>query len=444
MAQLLRINFLLIFISVSLHQASQYQNQFSKSEIFSPVNTQNWHVISRGGATIETKNYNSISKQDDNWYIKTNDEDGFALHLSLNNSWGFHPTLVSSIQIVINGTTSYNKHRIYEPYDALDANALIAFSVNDAEYISTYIRLENHYKNRIYPECSHALHTSGVTPLAKGNILERAYNDSVPLMTRKEKVLGGIKDGFEWVDEWGGEYNYGYPFGNRANNTFPLIFTLVNDPYYGNSMITLSNPIWHSMYVDTFCIYSAFEADQGLDVYIAGDAVGEILAISSIGVTYTYDDDDTDGFEPTVAPTDNTRSFTIENAEDITIDPVRVRTTQNDPSTSESEEHRNIVFSFDVALLAVIGVLLCIICIFGCLYCKRVKRGRFVSDDKLIAMMDISEGHQSEEQLEGAVCVNEACIHPQTNSPINKVSDDENGSDDDIYNYEPPRETSNA
>merc|ERR1711933_676659 len=122
-----------------------------KSEIFQPAESDGL-VTSKGGASIRTLDYNTISNQGDYWYISTRDRtDGFALLLSLNQAWGFHPTSNSVIEITINGTTSYNHHKLNS---ILDLDALFSFSVEQKQYFSTYIRLQSKFENRIYPKCS--------------------------------------------------------------------------------------------------------------------------------------------------------------------------------------------------------------------------------------------------------------------------------------------------
>merc|ERR1712228_593295 len=186
---------------------------------------------------------------------------------------------------------------------------------------------------------------------------------------------------------------------------------------------------------------------KGLDVYIAGDDVGEILAISSIDVTYSYYETVKESIQPTPSPTQGLLDVFFDTISTLdTIDPMEWMSTtaavqviiMKEESEETKTEKPNSVPLVVTILLAVIGVLLCSSCIFGCLYFRRVKSEKNVSDDNFIAMVDMAEGNPSEEQLEGAVSENELCVNPQTNSSINTHAtndDDDDGSDDEIYQY---------
>ena len=89
-------------------------------------------------------------------------------------------------------------------------------------------------------------------------------------------------------------------------NTWPLVFTLGNDPNSSLVGYRYQALEWNKSYTgsDRYsqCVYQSFETDQGLEIFIAGDDNGETLGISSISLQYGIDSPTQ---QPTSSPSNN-------------------------------------------------------------------------------------------------------------------------------------------
>ena len=208
------------------------------------------------------------------WVIDTDDQVDFAMNIGLDDSWGFNADNVSSLEISING---YNI--ILGDTNTQDDNLCISFSVNSDEFVSSYIRLSGHDDNRIYPKCS----TSDAEGIASGSVTELVSSDG---NTRAFKMMDG---------EYGFPMLQPGPDSNSKGISWPITFKLVNDPDKTLN-ITFSNKgewswgSWHPWNQD--CVYSAFTAEEGLDIYIGGGLNGEKIYITSVDIKYTSDGTD--------------------------------------------------------------------------------------------------------------------------------------------------------
>ena len=69
--------------------------------------------MARNGITFTNLSYqypvtHSLYEGKYYWNISTNTQAGFALKISLDNSWGFDPTYFSILSITLNGTSDFN------------------------------------------------------------------------------------------------------------------------------------------------------------------------------------------------------------------------------------------------------------------------------------------------------------------------------------------------
>ena len=221
------------------------------------------------------------------WNISTNTQAGYALRISLDNTWGFDTDYTSAIHVILNGTDKFNHRQSFSTGQwEYDLDMFVAFSVDDSEYVSTDIRLDNTDDlNMINPYCEYTEASAALSP-AQGNIQSIAAANITG--SRDKNVLTKHSlDGHNFGWNMEGDY----PDADHPN-TWPLHFTLENVPDDDNLYLEYSCPDWNGT---STCIYKSFDTDKGLDILIAGDDDGETLGICSIIVEYGI-------FTPTSSP----------------------------------------------------------------------------------------------------------------------------------------------
>eukprot|EP01084_Bolivina_argentea_P300241 517659_1 len=250
---------LLVFITTIYNCVSQYQPTPLKSATLSPLNNNtNGASVSVMNADVSTSNV---------WTITTSTQIGWNLLLSLDNSWGFYPNAESSLQITINGESIHNEH------DYLDL--VLSYSVNNANFFSVYLSMDNNVNNRISPSCDINPDPSS-TNVNSGNV-----NQIVSLDTANDRWTKASLDE-TWAGMRQGQKVQGY------DNDWPLQFTLRNIPnIYGDDLfVSFTTPTWNTWSQN--CGFSSFNTDSGLQMYIGSNNIDDEFIISSIAIEYGY------------------------------------------------------------------------------------------------------------------------------------------------------------
>ena len=71
------------------------------------------------------------------WNVHVDTQYGSTFNITMDSSWGFHPTTKSTVTITLNGFTSNNS------INADYADLLFLFSVNDNQFFTTYVHLDD-------------------------------------------------------------------------------------------------------------------------------------------------------------------------------------------------------------------------------------------------------------------------------------------------------------
>ena len=275
----------LFLLNITLHLRCKSKHAETKSVALEPDKSSQ-----EDASVIVNPNYTGASVTDWWWTIYTQTQIGYALHVSLNNSWGFDSNFVSIMEITIDGENWVG--------DDQDIDLCIAFSVNDSQYVSLYTRLDNIDNDRIYPNCT----TSSITPIGQGNINE--------LVSRDININRGLKSMNNITID--GQYGYlmlpAAPHTINRSIDWPLKYTLRNDPDNDKLIVSFTNEAWQEPDKDIViqqCVYSSFQTNQGLDIYIAGDDNYENLGIHQITIDYTNGITNSPTLDPTSSPSDN-------------------------------------------------------------------------------------------------------------------------------------------
>ena len=205
---------------------------------------------------------------------------GYHLEISLDNSWGFHPTKPSTISITMHSDTNLNSQS--------DLDLIATFSVNSNQYFSYFIALDERNPNQIYPECIDA--NPPTQSIANGDVkscVESSYCSSAGCSERDCKALGGSNHDTVFPSNT----------ANNKDNAFPMTIALENDPISGESYTRISTPSWNE-WTQGCGFGEAFATNSGLQIYLALDDDGEQLQFQEFYITYSYDTD-----SPTTEPT---------------------------------------------------------------------------------------------------------------------------------------------
>jgi len=208
-----------------------------------------------------------ITETADSWDIVSSSKSGsFALEISLNATWGFHPTLTSSVDIVLNSDTPTQA--------SFDLDIVMSFSVNKAQYWSTQLRCDagTMYNHQIGPQCDVGVPPQSSSTLYSGDI--KAWVEANPWVSRQS--TSGAYTGNP-PDEWQPP---------RATINFPLHFRIENVPSE-NRMYVFN---LQSTYSQSCGFAEAFQTDKGLQVYLHTDNSGESLSVQSVEIEYSYQD----------------------------------------------------------------------------------------------------------------------------------------------------------
>eukprot|EP01084_Bolivina_argentea_P236121 397121_1 len=235
----------------------------------------------KNGATLTIENPNDVNVNTNYWDVIITNQQGWQFRLDLDTTWGFHPLKLSTIIFTMHGII---------PVSVTDQDWLITFSVKSTEYFSTFIPVEPRAQNYIVPNCSDTqIETNS---LLSGDVYTTVNN--INSTDWNERVLGV---GFPTRNVAGWNMKPNNWVANKSIE-YPIIYQLQNDPINNVLKITFTTPTWESQNFRQICYYNSFTANEGLNIFIAGDDPGETYAVSMFDIKYYYDSDN-----PTVTPT---------------------------------------------------------------------------------------------------------------------------------------------
>ena len=195
----------------------------------------------------------------------------------MDNEWGFHPDVESTISLRIDGFTPI--------HTADDREFLMLFSVGDKQYFAAFISLEQGQSWKTYPSWSANAPTSGPTlPLATTDSI---YSDIIRRSdaSRYHRLSGSNYTVDNWV--------FIGPIYKKALQ-WPLNIEIINNPITNTTSYVLPDQ------QRTVIFATSFTTNQGMNIYIMNDASdGRWFDIYSIDVIYTYYTE-----TPSNAPTD--------------------------------------------------------------------------------------------------------------------------------------------
>ena len=121
--------FLFLLLTWLLQQSTFCITQIQQQVTLNAINS------SLNGASI-LSNPNSVTNSFSKWNITVQPEQNeYDLKLLLNNSWGFRSNIISIITIIIDGISP-------QPLN-VDKDLLLVFSVNNLQYFSIFIHLDD-------------------------------------------------------------------------------------------------------------------------------------------------------------------------------------------------------------------------------------------------------------------------------------------------------------
>eukprot|EP01084_Bolivina_argentea_P142934 251073_1 len=276
---------MLSFIILYIHTTTaQIQQSTTVNALTQPLN----------GISI-TYNPESTKIFGTSYNISVKSQTAYDLSISLDTTWSFKPTQPTTLILTLNGNT---------PNPTVDSDFIIIFTVDNTQYFSFFIHLDNHpHRSRIYPyeKLAH-----------ESDILSYLQNSSIYPQ--------------RWFRVSNGDQSPGWVATNPRYNTqaqWPLQFHITNN--------ISSNSILFSYY-DKATIYETgntfndtFTPNTPINIYIMGDTSREQFYIHDINIQLYHDN------IPTISPT-NIPTISPTNTPTTNIPTTNIPTT-NTPTT---------------------------------------------------------------------------------------------------------------
>ncbi len=275
----------------------------SITAIIKTVNLTTSNTNQTGAAISKSSTWThpDVSVWNNLWNINVGDNDnsqrGYHLQIDLDNTWGFHPSKQSIISLTIYSTTTLI------PDSPIDLDLLLSFSVNNSQYITHWLAVDNigSNDNTIYPGCD--TNTIPTQSLATGNIKECVESElCIPINSalRDQKANGGNSGGTNARVEPDN-------LGHNKNNDWPITIQLINNPINNTLFTYIMEPSW-GQWKQGCGFGEAFYSDLGLQIYIALDDAGETINITTFQIEYSYNTE-----SPTLTPSSNPTSTPSQN-----------------------------------------------------------------------------------------------------------------------------------
>ena len=232
------------------------------------------------GIDIQLTDHN-VNNTNDIWHLDPPTQDATDIEIIMNNEWGFHPDVESTISLRIDGFTP----NITED----DGQLLILFGVGDKQYFATFISLAQGEAWKSYPSWSANAPDPGPrVPLATTDSIasDIIYRDQP---SRYHRLSAGNSTMDNWV-------NIGPGSGYKNLLHWPLNIEIINNPITNTTTYVLPDQGLNVIFA------TSFATNQGMNIYIMNDASdGRWFDIYSIDVIYTYYTE-TPSNAPTYAP----------------------------------------------------------------------------------------------------------------------------------------------
>eukprot|EP01084_Bolivina_argentea_P279848 478493_1 len=248
-----------------------------KSETLTPTNTNS------NGARVMT-HLQEVKASTNEWQVTVQHQYTWQFILILDNSWGFDPDIYSSIAITINSNSVVTGP---STFDWL----LYGFTVDNSEYFTTLMPMDNHESNHIYPACSTNFR-SPTQPYGIGDIA------SLPQFDRSCDIANGCQN---WQDMEPTNLANVPP----QNNGFPVTFLIENDPKLKYMKLSLSTDGFTGGFVQQ-CAFLPIPTNRGLKLYMGGNDPGQQYKIQSFKIeswSNTKNPSKSPSFTPTKSPT---------------------------------------------------------------------------------------------------------------------------------------------
>eukprot|EP01084_Bolivina_argentea_P175964 304591_1 len=289
---------------------------YKQTDAFEKLIQLNTTELGRSGINL-TLVPNHVTIINNAWHINPVTQDDTDLKIDLNNEWGFHSSVESTIHLVIDGFTPN--------VTIQEGKVLILFAVDNRQYFSMFIPLENGQAWKSYPSFKNK-------PLAVSNDV---VSDIITLSDsmRYHRISNStyVKD--NWVQIGSGIWY-------KTALEWPLNIQITNDPINDETHYKcfLPNKILSVTYT------TSFVTNKGMDIYIMNDASdGKPFDIYSIDVSYTYftESPTLQTLLPTIAPIKSSNT----NTPIIAIKPTRSPQT----TLSNTSEHMPVI-NFNITM----------------------------------------------------------------------------------------------
>jgi len=174
---------------------------------------------------------------------------------------------------------------------------ITTFSVNDAQWITPRLRLDNNASNNIYPSCDNSSAPTQYIPTGAIKVCVNSKDCDVYLDSGEDCASRACKSDFG-LEGSNRTAIYPHNFGVR-DNAFAMTLTLTNHPILGQSFLTVSGTSWNGW--TQGCGYGqAFDTNSGLQIYLALLGPSQSMTFNAFQIQYSYDTE-----SPTPAPTNS-------------------------------------------------------------------------------------------------------------------------------------------
>ena len=276
------------------------------------------------------------------WGLYPHSNDGYQLHLFLDESWSFNATTVTNLSIQI----AYNTDNSWYSYSASNDFVMAFSQPNSDSFFAMKMYIDESSEHMIYPQWDT---TAPYGFLASGDPAARAY-----------RSLNGWDGVFlkmlDYPTYWSSTTDYFSPIqsDNDRHVESPMTFTLSNVPT-SHLQLSYSNPGQDAR----SCGFNEMSTGTGMNVYFAMnyDQNYDSLNIESISATLSYempDETASPTLQPTISPSNvPSRSPTSFPTEFPSEDPTVASSLNptyapsNEPSTPPTESTSSPISTLD-------------------------------------------------------------------------------------------------
>eukprot|EP01084_Bolivina_argentea_P226732 382953_1 len=298
-------------------------------------------ISSKNGITLETisgvTNYGERE-----WDLYAIGETKFNMKLHLNKIWSFDPNFITRLKLEIGSDTLTH---------TFPNSLIISFSQNNLKYITSVIQIAMNDDHYIYPPI---INTNTKQIYGIGNI-KQLVSLNINTETRISKATNHSS------------YGYFNPFIRNPNISYPLTFTLLNNPILNEMKFTYFSPSEKQRSI----LYFGMETNQTFDIYLSAGRAGD-----NFDITYF-------NFTRSVFINSHVVHSTIHN---------NTTTTQYNVSNNRTNNSFQKIMAF--ILISVVIIVCCLCIIFAIIFTKILKNHKKAMNTiqkPVIKAIDISE-----------------------------------------------------